>query len=407
MTDAAVGAPPVLELETASMAAGGEAVARDDGRVVFVRGALPGERVRARLVEERRSFARADLVEVVRASPDRRNPPCPHVADGCGGCDWQHADPAAQVELRRTIVRDALTRIGRLVDPVVEVGPPLPSEGYRTTVRCTVVGGRAGYRRRASHEGLAVDRCLVAHPLVDELIVEGRFGSAAEVTLRAGAATGERLVLAHPTAQGVVVPPGVIVVGADELAAGRQAWFHEVVAGRTWRVSASSFFQASPAGAEGLVAAVGDLVAAHAPEARSLVDLCAGVGLFAGTVGAGRSVEAVERHGPAVADLQANLADDATVVGGSFESWSPSPGRGRRPFDVVVADPARRGLAKAGVAAVARAGAGLVVLVSCDPAALGRDAGLLLDAGYSHIGSRLVDLFPNTSHVETVSGFRR
>jgi 23S rRNA (uracil1939-C5)-methyltransferase len=222
------------------------------------------------------------------------------------------------------------------------------------------------------------------------------------VTLRAGARTGERLVVADPSAEGVVVPAGVAVIGTDELRAGRRAWFHEAVAGRTWRVSADSFFQARPDGAEALVETVTAEVAAHASDAGTMVDLCGGVGLFAGTVGADRSVVLVERNRSAVADAAVNLADlDVRIVRSSFEGWRPSRA------DVVVADPARRGLGKEGVAAAAATGARLVVLVSCDPASLGRDAGLFTKAGFEPTTSTVIDLFPQTSHVEVVTGFIR
>lgn len=385
------------------MAAGGDAVARDqDGRVVFVAGALPGERVRVVISDERRTFARAAAVEVRTASPDRRRPPCPHVADGCGGCGWQHIEPAAQRRHRRVIVADALTRLGGIVDPVVRDGPDLPTERYRTTVRATVVDGRAGFRRRRSHDALAVDDCLVAHPLLAELIVDGRFGDATKVVLRAGARTGERLVIAQPSTAGVWLPDDVALVGADELARGRRAWFHEEVAGRRWRISAPSFFQGRPDGAEALVAAVAGAIEIHAPDAATLVDLCAGVGLFAGTVGAGKRIVAVERDRAAVADARVNLVGDpARVVRSSVERWRPSAA------DVVVADPPRTGLGARGVATVAAAGAPLVVLVSCDPAALGRDAGLLVAAGYELVDATVIDLFPHTPHVETVATFVR
>lgn len=398
-----------LELEVTGMAAGGEGVGRDeDGRVVFVAGALPGERVRAAILDEHRSFARAVAVEVRTASADRRPPPCPHVGDGCGGCGWQHIEPAAQRRHRRSIVADALGRLGGISEPPVQDGPDLPTERYRTTVRATVVAGRAGFRRRRSHDALAVDDCLVAHPLLAELLVDGRFGEAKKVVLRAGARTGERLVVAHPRARGLQLPDGVRVVGADELARGRRAWFHEEVAGRRWRISASSFFQARPDGADALVAAVAHAVNTHAPDAATVVDLCAGVGLFAGAVGLGRTagggrrIVAVERDRAAVADARVNLAGDpARVVRSSFERWRPSAA------EVVVADPPRAGLGSSGVATVAATGARLVVLVSCDPAALGRDASHLVTAGYELADATVIDLFPHTTHVETAATFVR
>lgn len=393
----------LVELQTTSMAVGGEAVARQDsGRVVFVAGAIGGERVLAEVVDERKSFARAVSVEVSQPSPDRVVPPCPHVAEGCGGCDWQHIAEPAQRMLRRELVADVLARSG-IVDPVVVAGPPLAAAGLRTTVR-GVAGpdGRFAFRRRRSHDPIQVDSCLIAHPLVEELVAEGRFGSAREVTIRVGARTGERMVVVGPKAVGVRVPDGVQVVGTDELYKGHRAWLHEEAAGRSWRVSAGSFFQASPEGAEALVSVVGGLIRDHAPAAQRLVDLCCGVGLFAGTVGAGMAVTGVERSASAVADARHNLEGmEARLIKVAMGRWRPAPA------DVVVADPARSGLAQEGVAAVAATGAGLCVLVSCDPAAMGRDARLLAAAGYRHVGSTVVDLFGHTSHIEVVSGFRR
>lgn len=392
-----------VELRTTAMAVGGEAVARDDGgRVVFVAGALPGERVRVELVDERKTFARGTVVEVLEAAPTRVAPPCPHVADGCGGCDWQHVAEPAQPELRRDLVVEVLTRTGGIAEPVVRPGPVLPAAGLRTTVRGVAdPDGHFAFRRRRSHDPVAIESCLVAHPLVDEIIRTGRFAPGSAVTIRVGGRTGERMVVVGSTPAAVSVPSDVVVVGDRQLEAGHRSWIHEEVAGRTWRVSARSFFQASPEGAEALVAAVGQVIDEHAPDAARLVDLCCGVGLFAGTVGAGRTVVGVERSAAAVSDARHNLADlDVRLVKVALARWRPSPA------DVVVADPARSGLGAEGVAAVVGTGAGLCVLVSCDPAALGRDAALLAAAGYHHVGSTVVDLFGHASHIEVVSGFR-
>ena len=376
-------------------------MARDEtGRVVFVSGAVPGELVRVEVDDERKRFARGRVVEVLEASPERVEPPCPHVERGCGGCDWQHIDLMAQRRLRTEMVAEVLSRAG-VSEPQVSQGRVIPAQGVRTTVRGTVGdGGRFAFRRRRSHDPVDVDSCLVANPLVSEIVATGRFRGAAEVTIRAGARTGERLVIVSPTVGEAVVPDGVTLVGTDQLRKGRRAWLHEEVAGRTWRVSAGSFFQASPEGAEALVAEVGDLVGRWAPDAERMVDLCCGVGLFAGTVGADMHVTGVERSASAVADARQNLADlDFHAVKVALGRWRPSAA------DVVVADPARTGLGAEGVKAVAATGAGLCVLISCDPASLGRDAGLLAQAGYRHVGSSTLDLFGHTGQVEVVSGF--
>jgi len=394
-----------IEVVAERMAVGGEAVGHEDGgRVVFVAGALPGERVRVEITDERKRFARGEVAEVLEPSTDRVAPPCPHVARGCGGCGWQHVLPDVQRLLKREIVEEVLRRQAHIADPVVVAADPLDPESGRTTVRGLVVGGRFGFRQRRSHDPVIVDSCLVTHPLLQELIADGRWGSAHEVTLRAGVATSERLAIVTPSVDraATTVPDDVRVVGADELQHGHRAWIHEEVTGRTWRISATSFFQSRPDGAAALVDQVAATVDELAPDAERLVDLCSGVGLFAGTVGADRQVVAVERHRPAVADAKVNLAGlDVRAIRATMASWRPSPA------DVVVADPARSGLGKPGVAAVLGTAASTVVLVSCDPGALGRDAALLIEAGYVHTGSTVIDLFPHTPHVEVVSGFRK
>ena len=373
------------------MAAGGDAIARDpSGRVVFVTGALPGEQVRVDVVAERRDYARAIAVEVLDPSPDRVAPPCPELARGCGGCQWQHIAVDAQRRLKADIVVDAMRRVGRLEGPAPGPTVELPSTGYRTTVRAAVIGGRAGYRRAASHDVITVDECLVTHPLVEDLLVHGRYGSATEVVLRAGARTDERLAAPVPAAAAITVPADV-----------RRDHLHEIVAGRHWRISASSFFQSRPDGADALATLVATAAGADRP--GTAVDLYSGVGLFAGVLAAnGWSVTAVESSKDAIADARVNLRnEDATVVHADVNRWEPSPA------DLVVADPSRSGLGRPGTAVVAATGAGRVVLVSCDAAAFGRDAGLLTAAGYTLTSVTPVDLFPHTSHVEVVSAYER
>ena len=404
----------VVELSTTGVAAGGAAVARDaGGRVVFVTGALPGERVAVTITDERRRFAKATVVDVVDPAPGRVAPPCPEVAAGCGGCGWQHVDPATQRQLKASIVGGALRREGGIDAAVVDPGAALPSEGFRTTVRLAVEApvadggtdgsGAVGYRMARSHAVVDVDGCLIAHPLLRPLVAGARFPGAHEVTLRCGAATGERLALVSPGAGTVALPTGTEdtrVVGADELAAGHRAWIHEELAGRRWRISARSFFQARPDGAEALVAAVGDQLGPPERPGERLLDAYGGVGLFAGALGEGRRLTLVERAASSAADARVNLADlDATVVRADVERWRP------RPVDVVVADPSRQGLGGNGVAVLAATGARRIVVVSCDAASLGRDAALLAAAGYRWVETRLVDLFTQTPHVEAVTRF--
>ncbi len=388
-------------IDVTTIAAGGDGLGREaGGRVVFVPGALPGERVSVELHQQKKDFARGHLLEVLQASDDRAEPPCRFVAAGCGGCDWQHVTAAAQRRLKAAIVADALRRQAHL-EVAVDEGPELPTSGYRTTVRGVAVGGRFGFRRRASHDVLEVGPCFVADPLIDELIVGGTFPDG-EVVLRAGARTGERLAIVHGHTSTVTLPDDVRVVSSAELSSGRRAWYHEEVAGFRWRISARSFFQARPDGAEALVDAVRAAADAALPPAGHLTDLYGGVGLFARTLQSGGPVTLVEDSASSAADARVNLADlDARVVRADVDHWGASPA------DLVVADPPRQGLGAKAILRIAATHTPRLVLVSCDPAALGRDAKLLAGAGYDLVSCQLVDLFPHTSHVEVVSRFDR
>ncbi|MDQ1427520.1 MAG: hypothetical protein QOK39_996 [Acidimicrobiaceae bacterium] len=395
-----------VRLSPTAMVAGGTALARDDtGRVVFIDGALPAEVVLVRLTESRGDFARATAVTVLEPSPDRVAAPCPALAAGCGGCTWQHIALEAQRRLKAGIVLDALRRIGHFAEPPAPVVVPLSAMALRTTGRLAVSPtGRAGYRpRRGPEQAVETDSCLAAHPLLEELITAGRYPGATEVLLRVGVASGERLARTSPrqSATAVQVPPGVIVVAGDEPAA-----VHEAVAGRRFRISVDSFFQPGPDAAAALVGAVIDAVGDGLGRGGHLVDAYAGVGLFASVVGTAfaAGVTAIESNRCAVADARVNLSDvDARIVVSDVARWRPKRRDGR--IDVVIADPPRTGLGRPGVAAVVAARAPRVVLVSCDPASLGRDAALLREAGYNLESVALVDSFPHTFHVETVSRF--
>jgi 23S rRNA (uracil1939-C5)-methyltransferase len=394
-----------LELTPTAMAAGGAALARDaEGRVVFVEGALPGERVAARLTEARKDYAKAVVVRVLEASPDRVAPPCPAVAEGCGGCTWQHVAPEAQRRLKAAVVVDALRRIGRLPDPPVPRPVTLPGPALRTTARLAVSPtGRAGHRRRGHTDAVPTQACLAAHPLLEELIVGGRFPGAEEVLLRVGVSSGERLVRVTGGTTDVEVPDDVVVVGEG----GPRAFVHEEVAGRLFRISADSFFQPGPVAAAALVAAVEEAVGGVLGPGDHLVDAYSGTGLFGSVLGAATAarVTAVESARAAAFDARANLRDlDASVVVVEVARWDA---RRSGAAHVVVADPARSGLGRPGVAALAAAEAPRLVLVSCDPASLGRDTALLAGVGYRLADVAVVDAFPHTFHVETVARFDR
>ncbi len=391
-----VGAQPrVVTVTVERLVAGGSGLGRlADGRVVFVDGTLAGERVRAEILSEARDYVTASVSEVSVASPDRRPPPCPAVAVGCGGCAWQHLEPSAQLAAKVGIVAESLARTARLTDCVVSAGRAVPADAYRTTVRAAVApDGRLGLRARRSHHVVPFDHCLVVHPLLDEMLVSVRVDGPREVSARVSAATQERTIMAlggrPPTWRSL----------AGGVTTGDHAAITERVAGVDLRVSAPSFFQSGPAAAELLVDAVGR--AAGDLAAAPMIDAYGGIGLFAATVGRG-PITVVESSPSACADARHNLAGrDARVCESAVESWTPVPA------ELVVADPARTGLQRAGVATLAAACTARLVLVSCDPVAMARDARLLVDAGFGHVRSEVLDLFPHTPHVEVVTVFER
>jgi len=377
----------LAELTVDRVVAGGDGLARlDSGQVVFVEGALPGERVRVHLVSQRTDYRRAEVLEVLEASPWRVEEPCRFRRAGCGGCGWMHIDGAYQPELKRAILLDSLRRTAGLTDPVVELGPRLPPNARRTTVRIARAEGSAGFHRGGSAEVIAVDDCMAAHPRLNELLALPMKGSG-EAVLRVGARTGERSA-AFTGSMRVLDPPADLRLGA-------KSHVTEVVHGHPFRVSSASFFQSSPEAAELLVDTVRDLV----PSAKVLVDAYAGVGLFAATVEAERHI-CLEQSPSAVADARVN-APQARLLRLEVARWRAEEA------DVVVADPARPGLGKSAMAALSAAEAPVFVLVSCDPASAARDARLLANHGYRHDRAVVLDLFPDTPHLEVVTRFVR
>ena len=376
------------------MAAGGDAIARiDDGRIAFVRGALPGELVEVEIVQSKKDFVRAVVLDVVEPSVHRVEPPCPAHVAGCGGCTWQHVDDAAQLEIKSAVVLEALTRTGKVIDPVVALGSSVPAWAYRTTLRLAAGSHRLGLRARNSHDVIELAGCPVSHPLLQDLLATIRVRGDGEVSLRVGVATDQRSAWIVDGEVEMLDVPADVDIGPD-------AAVHEVVAGNTLRVSAASFFQSGPDAAELLVEAVreacGDMV-----EGAAIIDAYGGVGLFAAALD-GRRVTMVEESDSACTDAAINLAGRrAEIVCSSVERWRP------RRADLIVADPSRTGLGRQAVAVLTATEARRIVLVSCDPVSLARDAGLLRESGYDHTRSTVYDLFPQTHHVEVVTTFDR
>lgn len=387
------------------LVAGGEAMARDvDGRVVFVRGALPGEEVDVEVETAKKDFARGVAIEIHDRSDDRVEPQCYHRRNGCGGCGWMHIDGGAQREAKSEIVRESLRRIGRLapddVDQLVETGAAVTPFRYRTTIRVVgAPGGGLGFREEASDRVVPVNSCDVADLALSDLLPELHVAPGVELTLRTSVATGGATARwSRPKgASGSGLVSGI----PDHVHIGDRAFLVEVVDGHDLRVSAASFFQSGVQAAELLV----DAVRRAAPELASAghaVDAYGGVGLFSVTAMAGSGrVTLIESSKSACFDAEHNLAHrDARVLRRDVAAWAAD-----EPVDVVVADPARPGLGKPGSAALATAAPAPIVLVSCDPVSLARDSTLLAAHGYRAERVEVLDLFPQTHHVETVTRF--
>ncbi|GAB4405610.1 MAG: 23S rRNA (uracil(1939)-C(5))-methyltransferase RlmD [Anaerolineales bacterium] len=398
-------------LRIESLAHLGAGIARDGGKVVFVPYTVPGDVVRARVIEDKPRFARAVVEEVLEPSPHRVEPLCPYFGD-CGGCQWQHIAYPMQTQYKSRIVGEQLEHVGKLAGVAVRetVGMADPW-GYRNSARLTVgPDGALGFQRAESHEVVAVEDCLILHPLLRELLrtLDVEFPELTALTLRAGIRTGERLVVLEtagdePPEIEVDIPVSCALALEDGRAAtliGATA-IHEVVAGRRYRISPTSFFQVNTLGAERLVEVVAQALEPQGWE--RLLDLYCGVGLFglslAGRVG---EVVGVESAPSAVADALANAEgmDNVTLVEGPAEEALPALEGG---FDLAVVDPPRGGMDPVALRALVEKRPRRIAYVSCEPTTLARDCAALVSAGYRLRWVQPVDMFPQTYHIESVA----
>jgi tRNA/tmRNA/rRNA uracil-C5-methylase (TrmA/RlmC/RlmD family) len=397
-----------FEVTVGPVAHGGHCVARHEGRVVFVRHALPGEQVVVQVTEDRHAkYCRADAVEVVQAHPERVERPCPSSGPGlCGGCDWQHVAPAHQRRLKADVVTEQFARLAGIdVDVEVEELPGGPLR-WRSRARFAVDrSGRPGLHPHRSREVLPLADCpITMEPAADAVLSRTWPGAGAvDVAVDSeGAITTTRLDRrGHPQSTRVVPAGEHRAVEASGRAA-RRAW------DRDWQVEGTGFWQVHPGAADALVGAVAGYAAMMSGE--SVLDLYAGVGLFGGSlasaVGPAGRVVCVEADAAACAAADANLADlpQAEVWQGDIDAEGVTGLLAEvGAFDVVVLDPPRAG-AGAGVSqALAAAGPRAVVYVACDPASLARDVAAFAESGYRLAGLRAFDCFPMTSHVECVA----
>lgn len=389
-------------VDVGPVAHGGHCVARLDGQVVFVRHALPGERVRIAITERTKSFLRADAVEILDAAPGRVEPPCAY-AGQCGGCDFQHVDPAVQRELLGDVVREQLRRLAGLTwEGQVEAVDP-EALGWRTRVQFAVDReGRPGLRRHRSHDIIPVESCPIAHPDLPQVL--GRTWDADSVEAIVSS-TGEKLLVTDASISDEVEAEVGGVVATDGTTRGGRGAVTERVLTADFRVSGSGFWQVHPDAASTLVEAV--IAGAGVTPGDTVLDLYAGVGLFttflADEVGDGGTVISVESDRGATRDARRNLHDlpQVRLVAETVERALRQQLLGES-ADVVVLDPPRDGAKKA-VDGIVRLAPRRVVYVACDPAALARDLASFAARGYELVDLRAFALFPMTHHVECVA----
>jgi 23S rRNA (uracil1939-C5)-methyltransferase len=416
-----------MDLLIDSMAHGGEGIGRHQGKAIFVPYTIPGERVRVEVIEEKERWARARLIEVLEASPDRVEPPCPYFGPGkCGGCQWQHIRYERQAEFKQSIVADQLRRLGRLADPpvadIVVMADPVDDSrfldyGYRNYVQFALdAEGRLSFRRTASHDLIAVDRCLLLAERLDDLHAALDLAEPAltGVSLRAGLNTGDALILFETAGDEALeleldLPAACVLktpAGLRPLIG--EPFIMEEVNGRSYRVSAESFFQVNTTAA----AALADIVAAYAdPQPGDvLLDAYCGAGLFAlALADEAAEVIGIEASPAACEDFAFNAGDllNVSLHEGPVEEVLPALLAAGQRADLVVLDPPRAGAGPAVLRDLAALGPRRMVYISCDPASLARDVEHLHAAGYRILEVQPVDVFPQTFHVECVVKIER
>lgn len=390
---------PVVEV--GPVAHGGHCVARLDGQVVFVRHALPGELVRIQITESGKRFLRADAVEVLKAAPERVEPPCA-LAGICGGCDFQHVSVDGQLALLAAVVREQLERLAGITwqGSVEAIEPAL---GWRTRMTWAVTpDGRPGLRRHRSHDVVAVDSCPIAHPDLPDPTIQRWDADSVETII---SSTGGRLLVTDASIGDELEAAVDGVVARDGTVRGGRSHLTEQVLDHDFRVTGSGFWQVHPHAARTLVEAVMD--GADVRPGETALDLYAGVGLFtaflADAVGDEGQVISVEADPGGHRDARRNLheRDSVQLIRDSTERALRADTMPDT-VDVVVLDPPRVG-AKDAVPAIADLLPRRIVYVACDPAALARDLATFGERGYHLDSVRAFALFPMTHHVECVA----
>jgi 23S rRNA (uracil1939-C5)-methyltransferase len=412
-----------IDVSIESLAYGGSAVARHEGRVVFVPGGVPGDRIRARITTDHGSWAEAEIVDVLEPGAARIEPPCPIVRE-CGGCPWQHVDAATQLAAKQRAVADAFHRIAGIADaPIAAITPSPDPFGYRNRVSLRFGQGRLGFYQARTKRLVPVGDCLLASDDIRHALpfVERFACSLATRVMRVEIASRGLLPgVSVAIESGGRLRHGDTQVARDAIEDRESPIRGLVMHGRGWSRSwgdprrrfevakgvvvdfpGASFGQVNTAANLELVRKVVER-ATERPPAR-LIELYAGAGNFSFALAArsGR-VLAVDEDESAVeagrAAARAAGLRNVRFAAARAEDWLA---KAEDPVDVLVVDPPRSGLGPAAQGAV-RLGAPRVVYVSCNPSTLARDVRVFVEGGYRATSIQPIDLFPQTFHVETV-----
>ncbi len=402
------------DITLTSLTYGGEALGRlPDARAIFVPFGLPGERVRLRVTEEKRGFARGEIIEILQTSPDRIAPRCKHFGQ-CGGCHYQHTPYEAQLKIKADILRDQLQRIGKIGEPPVQPTIASPSAwNYRNQVQFHLnEKGKLGFQASSSKNVIPITECHLPqapiHSFWPQLEFEPNSGIE-RVSLRTGTEDELMLVLesdspetpeleieAELSVAHVFEDNAVILAGSDHITI--------KVLDREFCVSPNSFFQVNTAMAEEMVEHLLDRLSIN--HESIILDVYCGVGLFSAFLASNcERLIGIESSPSACEDFAVNLDefDHIELYEGLAEDILPAL---KVKPDIVLVDPPRAGIEKAALNAIIKMHPKMIAYVSCDPSTLARDARRLLEGGYKLLRVTPFDLFPQTYHIESISIFQ-
>jgi 23S rRNA (uracil1939-C5)-methyltransferase len=409
------------EIILTTLTYGGDAMGRLEdpltgtrGRAVFVPFGLPGERVRVRLIDEKRNFAHGELVEIIEASPNRITPRCVHFG-ACGGCHYQNLPYEDQLKVKAEILRDQLTRIGKIENPPVQPTVASPSPwNYRNHVQFHLTNeGKLGYVTAGVPKVFAISECHLPEGSINSFWPQLEFEPEMDlerVSLRSGVDEELMLVLESesPEPPELEIEAGISIAHVYEentvVIAGNDHLTLRVL-DRDFRVSATSFFQVNTGMAEKMVSHL----IANLPVSLSstLLDIYCGVGLFSAFLAPKyERVIGIESSPSACEDFEFNLDEFENVE--LYEGFAEDviPHLEVQP-DIVLVDPPRAGLDKTVVDGILKLNPKVIAYVSCDPSTLARDAARLINGGYKLKQVTPFDLFPQTFHIESISLFEK